>query len=87
MMKYSFDANDEYVAIKEHEYFDHSRTNIDACQAYRELFHIMDEGWLMIKDAVWRILGFGIRRIDYLYRPCCNKIDELVMVYFEKDVC
>ncbi|GJW38902.1 hypothetical protein Tco_0064747 [Tanacetum coccineum] len=31
MIKYSFDADDEYVAIKEHECFDHSRTNIDAC--------------------------------------------------------
>ncbi|GJT35141.1 hypothetical protein Tco_0925560 [Tanacetum coccineum] len=49
MMKYSFDANDEYVTIKEHEHFDHSRTNIDACQAYRECFRIMDEGWLMTK--------------------------------------
>ncbi|GKB92009.1 hypothetical protein Tco_0964281 [Tanacetum coccineum] len=49
MMKYSFDADDEYVAIKEHELFDHSRTNIDACQAYRELFCIMDEGWLVTK--------------------------------------
>ncbi|GJU94350.1 hypothetical protein Tco_1319106 [Tanacetum coccineum] len=46
MMKYSFDADDEYVAIKEHE---HSRTDIDACQAYRELFCIMDEGWFVTK--------------------------------------
>ncbi|GKA30840.1 hypothetical protein Tco_0717145 [Tanacetum coccineum] len=38
-------------------------------------------------DAIRRILGFGIRRIDSLYKPCCNKIDELVMVYSEKDVC
>nr|GEX08933.1 ribonuclease H-like domain-containing protein [Tanacetum cinerariifolium] len=30
MIKYSFDADDEYVAIKEHEHLDHSRTNIDA---------------------------------------------------------
>ncbi|GKD78780.1 hypothetical protein Tco_1341401 [Tanacetum coccineum] len=44
MMKYSLDADDEYVAIKEHEHYEHSRTNIDACQAYRELFRIMDEG-------------------------------------------
>nr|GEX49818.1 hypothetical protein [Tanacetum cinerariifolium] len=75
MIKHSFNADDEYVAIKEHEYSNHSRTNIDACQAYRELFRIMDEGWLMTK----RILGFGIRRIDSLYRPCCKEIDELVM--------
>ncbi|GKD14593.1 hypothetical protein Tco_1199000, partial [Tanacetum coccineum] len=31
MMKYSFDADDEYVAIKERK---HSRTDIDAYQAY-----------------------------------------------------
>ncbi|GKA05528.1 hypothetical protein Tco_0684648 [Tanacetum coccineum] len=49
MIKYSFDANEEYVAIKEHERLDHSRTNIDACQAYRELFRIMDVGWLVTK--------------------------------------
>ncbi|GJS07016.1 hypothetical protein Tco_0363812, partial [Tanacetum coccineum] len=35
-------------------------------------------------DAIWRILGFGIRRIDLLYRPCCKEIDD--MVYSEKDV-
>ncbi|GJY99763.1 hypothetical protein Tco_0517193 [Tanacetum coccineum] len=49
MIKYSFDADDEYVAIKEHECSDHSKTNIDTCQAYRELFCIMDEGWLVKK--------------------------------------
>nr|GEZ94170.1 hypothetical protein [Tanacetum cinerariifolium] len=49
MMKYSFDADDEYVVIKEHEHSDHSRTNVDACQAYQELFCIMDEGWLVKK--------------------------------------
>ncbi|GKC00497.1 hypothetical protein Tco_0986633 [Tanacetum coccineum] len=43
------DVDDEYVAVKEHEYFDHSRTNVDACQAYREPFHIMHEGWLVTK--------------------------------------
>ncbi|GKB05529.1 hypothetical protein Tco_0833724, partial [Tanacetum coccineum] len=49
MMKYSFGADDEYVAIKEHEHSNHSRINIDACQAYQELFRIMDEGWLVTK--------------------------------------
>ncbi|GJX46192.1 hypothetical protein Tco_0271382 [Tanacetum coccineum] len=38
-----------YVAIKEREHSGHSRTNVDACQAYRELFRIMDEGWLVTK--------------------------------------
>ncbi|GJZ84293.1 hypothetical protein Tco_0649632 [Tanacetum coccineum] len=49
MIKYSFDTGEEYVAIKEHECSDHSKANIDACQAYRELFRIMDEGWLVTK--------------------------------------
>ncbi|GJW20385.1 hypothetical protein Tco_0031007 [Tanacetum coccineum] len=47
MMKYSFDADDEYVTIKERDHSDHSRTNVDACQAYQEFFRIMEEGWLM----------------------------------------
>ncbi|GJY88418.1 hypothetical protein Tco_0503046 [Tanacetum coccineum] len=47
---YSFDTDDEYVAIKEHEH--HSRANVDSYQAYREPFRIMDEGWLvaMVKE-------------------------------------
>ncbi|GJZ46851.1 hypothetical protein Tco_0600683, partial [Tanacetum coccineum] len=44
MIKYSFNADDEYVSIKERQHPDHSRTNVDARQAYRELFCIMDEG-------------------------------------------
>ncbi|GJR60034.1 hypothetical protein Tco_1502196 [Tanacetum coccineum] len=48
-IKYSFDAEDEYVSIKKHQFSDHSETNINTCQAYRELFRIMDEGWL---DAI-----------------------------------
>ncbi|GJZ76618.1 hypothetical protein Tco_0641290 [Tanacetum coccineum] len=45
MMKYSFDTDDDYVAIKEHEH--HSRANVDSYQAYQELFRIMDKGWLV----------------------------------------
>ncbi|GJV65454.1 hypothetical protein Tco_1476282 [Tanacetum coccineum] len=59
MIKYPFDADDEYVAIKEHECSDHSKTNIDACQAYRELFRVMDEGWidLAVKEStIWYTL-------------------------------
>ncbi|GJY91218.1 hypothetical protein Tco_0506414 [Tanacetum coccineum] len=56
---YSFDVEDEYVAIKEHEHSDHSKTNIDTCQAYRERFRIMDEGWLDLavkKLTIWYTL-------------------------------
>ncbi|GKC87445.1 hypothetical protein Tco_1148094 [Tanacetum coccineum] len=36
------------------------------------------------KAAIRRILGFGIRRIRSLYRPCYKEIDELVTVYSGK---
>ncbi|GKC02055.1 reverse transcriptase domain-containing protein [Tanacetum coccineum] len=64
MMKYSFNADDEYVAIKEHEHSDRSTTNVDECQAYRELLRIMDEGWLVTKAkmqyGVSLGLGYGV---------------------------
>ncbi|GJZ86586.1 hypothetical protein Tco_0658196, partial [Tanacetum coccineum] len=43
MIKYSFGQEEEYVAIKEHEYYDLTRTNDDACHAYEEIFRNMDE--------------------------------------------
>ncbi|GJX75924.1 hypothetical protein Tco_0322735 [Tanacetum coccineum] len=42
MIKYSFEQNEEYVAIKEDEYDDLARTSDDACRAYQEIFRIMD---------------------------------------------
>ncbi|GJV17294.1 hypothetical protein Tco_1362617 [Tanacetum coccineum] len=44
MMKYSFNADKEYIAIKESEYLNHSK---DSLEAYQELLHIIDEGWVM----------------------------------------
>ncbi|GJY15711.1 ribonuclease H-like domain-containing protein [Tanacetum coccineum] len=44
MMKYSFNLDEEYIAIKESEYFNHSKDNLDA---YRELLRIINEGWVM----------------------------------------
>ncbi|GJT37900.1 hypothetical protein Tco_0937765 [Tanacetum coccineum] len=41
MMKYSFNANEEYIAIKESEYLNHTKDSLDA---YRELLRIIDEG-------------------------------------------
>ncbi|GKB43626.1 hypothetical protein Tco_0888568 [Tanacetum coccineum] len=49
MMKYSFEADEEYVAIKELEHINHSETNMDARYAYRELFRKMDDGWLVTR--------------------------------------
>nr|GEW68216.1 hypothetical protein [Tanacetum cinerariifolium] len=40
MMKYSFNDDEEYIAIKESEYLNHSKNSLDA---YRELLRIIDE--------------------------------------------
>ncbi|GJZ18074.1 hypothetical protein Tco_0554197 [Tanacetum coccineum] len=45
LIKYSFRQDKEYVAVKEDEYEDLMNTSKDACQAYQEIFRMMDEGW------------------------------------------
>ncbi|GKD80577.1 hypothetical protein Tco_1347416 [Tanacetum coccineum] len=44
MMKYSFNVDEEYIAIKESEYLNHSKDSLDA---YRELLRIIYEGWVV----------------------------------------
>nr|GEU94344.1 hypothetical protein [Tanacetum cinerariifolium] len=44
MIKYSFEQDEEYVAVKEDGYEDLTSTSEDACQAYQEIFCMMDEG-------------------------------------------
>nr|GEV34379.1 hypothetical protein [Tanacetum cinerariifolium] len=38
MIKYSFEQDEEYVAVKEDEYDDLARTSNDACRSYQEIF-------------------------------------------------
>ncbi|GJY53140.1 hypothetical protein Tco_0444804 [Tanacetum coccineum] len=49
MIKYSFNDDEEYVAVKEDEYDDLIVTRRDACQAYQEIFWIMDEGRMVTR--------------------------------------
>ncbi|GJX64280.1 hypothetical protein Tco_0298623 [Tanacetum coccineum] len=44
MIKYSFNDDEEYVAVKKDEYDDLIVTRKEACRAYQEIFQIMDEG-------------------------------------------
>ncbi|GJX88038.1 hypothetical protein Tco_0340052 [Tanacetum coccineum] len=44
MMKYSFDDDEDYITIKEPEYLNHSKDSLDA---YQELLHLIDEGWVV----------------------------------------
>nr|GEX75561.1 transposase, Ptta/En/Spm, transposase, Tnp1/En/Spm-like protein [Tanacetum cinerariifolium] len=47
MTKYTFEGDEEFVAIKELEHINQSETIIDARRAYQELYRKMDDGWLM----------------------------------------
>ncbi|GJV26638.1 hypothetical protein Tco_1379333 [Tanacetum coccineum] len=44
MIKYSFNNDEEDVAVKEDEYYDLTITRKEACRAYQEIFRIMNEG-------------------------------------------
>ncbi|GJV07518.1 hypothetical protein Tco_1345174 [Tanacetum coccineum] len=44
MIKYPFNDEEEYVAVKEDEYDDLTITSEEACRAYQEIFRMMDEG-------------------------------------------
>ncbi|GJY49641.1 hypothetical protein Tco_0439597 [Tanacetum coccineum] len=49
MIKYSFNNEEEYVAVKEDEYEDLTITSEEACRAYQEIFRMMDEGWMVTR--------------------------------------
>ncbi|GJT91598.1 hypothetical protein Tco_1080443 [Tanacetum coccineum] len=49
MIKYSFNNDEEYVAVKEDEYDDPTITREEACRAYQEIFRKMDEGWMVTR--------------------------------------
>ncbi|GKE92267.1 hypothetical protein Tco_1573362 [Tanacetum coccineum] len=49
MIKYSFNNDDEYVAIKEDEYDYLTITRKEARLAYQEIFQIIDEGWMVTR--------------------------------------
>ncbi|GJZ19889.1 hypothetical protein Tco_0556479 [Tanacetum coccineum] len=49
MIKYSFNNDEEYVAIKEDEYDDLTIIREEAFRAYQEIFWIMDEGWMVTR--------------------------------------
>ncbi|GJX58933.1 hypothetical protein Tco_0290323 [Tanacetum coccineum] len=49
MIKYSFNDEEEYVAVKEDEYDDLTIISDEACRAYQEIFRMMDEGWMVMR--------------------------------------
>ncbi|GKB43009.1 hypothetical protein Tco_0887951 [Tanacetum coccineum] len=64
MIKYSFNDEEEYVAVKKDEYDDLTITSEDDVQAYQEIIGMMDEGWMgprerNIDEYWWRIYKSG----------------------------
>ncbi|GJS11696.1 hypothetical protein Tco_0368492 [Tanacetum coccineum] len=49
MIKYSFNDEEEYAAVKEDEYDDLTITCKEACRAYQEIFWMMDKGWMVTR--------------------------------------
>ncbi|GJX33835.1 hypothetical protein Tco_0245392 [Tanacetum coccineum] len=51
MVKYSFGDNEEYVDVKEDEYDELKNTSKEVIHAYREIFRMMDEGWMDLGES------------------------------------
>ncbi|GKE81970.1 hypothetical protein Tco_1551970, partial [Tanacetum coccineum] len=49
MIKHSFRDDEEYVAVKEDEYDELTNISKEAIHAYREIFSMMDEGWMVTR--------------------------------------
>ncbi|GJV41924.1 hypothetical protein Tco_1420364 [Tanacetum coccineum] len=49
VFKYSFGPLEKYIAIKECGYYDWTTTKENACHAYQDIFHKMDEGWFVTR--------------------------------------
>ncbi|GJY43847.1 hypothetical protein Tco_0432060 [Tanacetum coccineum] len=65
MIKYSFRQDEEYVAVKENEYEDLTSTSEDACQAYQEIFRMIDEGWMVVSlYGVFQFMDTAFRGLD-----------------------
>ncbi|GJZ94337.1 hypothetical protein Tco_0666540 [Tanacetum coccineum] len=71
IIKYSFENDEEYVAVKEDKYDDLTSTSKDACRAYQEIFRMMDEGWMDLdarkeidnvgeESTIWKSRSVGV---------------------------
>ncbi|GKC75301.1 hypothetical protein Tco_1126075 [Tanacetum coccineum] len=71
MIKYSFEDEEEFVAVKENEYDDLTSTSKEAIRTYQEIFHRMDEGWMTSIRRI-RSIPYGVLNVwtlSVLYFP------------------
>ncbi|GJV27665.1 hypothetical protein Tco_1384113 [Tanacetum coccineum] len=66
MIKYSFNDEEEYVAVKEDEYDDLIITSEEACRAYQEIFRMMDEGWMELVKVTSTNIGGDFTNLEDL---------------------
>ncbi|GJX26740.1 hypothetical protein Tco_0233036 [Tanacetum coccineum] len=67
MIKYSFGEDEEYVALKQHEYDNLIITNEDTCRTYQEIFRRMDEGWMDLAGKEIDKIG----EVSIIWNPTC----------------
>ncbi|GJW50959.1 hypothetical protein Tco_0092310 [Tanacetum coccineum] len=92
MIKYSFNDDEEYVAVKDDEYDDLTVTRKEACRAYQEIFQIVDEGWmvhwLVVSSAALSFPAAGKANVvaDALSRKSGMKalFDSIILRYLER---
>ncbi|GJT84151.1 copia protein [Tanacetum coccineum] len=77
MIKYSFNDEEEYVAVKEEEYNDLTITSEEACQAYQEIFRIMDEGWKDLVKETSTNIGGEFTNLEILKCWCLETLRRL----------
>nr|GEX84512.1 hypothetical protein [Tanacetum cinerariifolium] len=77
MRNYSFNADEEYIIIKESEYVNHSKDNLEA---YQELLRIIDEGWVVeiLKDKLIKSGKEKVELNNWLKQKCFLR-DNLVV--------
>ncbi|GJW68719.1 hypothetical protein Tco_0123143 [Tanacetum coccineum] len=83
IIKYSFEQDEEYVAIKECEYDDLTINNEDACCTYQEIFHSMDEGWMVFlyRDLVGKDID-NVGEVSINRNPVCVVVMlEFIRIY------
>ncbi|GKA21573.1 reverse transcriptase domain-containing protein, partial [Tanacetum coccineum] len=81
VIKYSFGPVEKYIAIKECEYDDLTRTEEDTCHAYQKIFHIMDEGKAnVVADALSRKERVKPRRVRAMSMTIQSSVMDKILV-------
>nr|GFB37984.1 hypothetical protein [Tanacetum cinerariifolium] len=79
MIKYSFGDDEECVSVKEDEYEDLTNTSKEAIHAYREIFRMMDEGWMVMHIKQRKLKGKSLTERKVLH----ERQPRLLFIFIE----